>query len=309
MESWTPCYFEPFRYYVRSFKVVTYDVCEEDGTPVGLFWLDQFSRDSKNGGAWMCEGACQSKLLNQLPVIGNHNNTPPTAGKAFLDIDQVITAFHEFGHGLHGLLSNVKYPKLAGTRTPRDFVEMPSQFNETWAFHSAIAGNYLKHHDTGAAIDQTLIKQIQAADLHNQGYKTVEYTAACLVDLELHMISDEEEVPSVDKLMEWQQNVLDKHKIALTCVPPRYSLQYFAHPFGGYGAAYNSYVYSEASALDCEERCKELMQGGMSLREVGTKYRKDILGNGGSQDFGEMLKNFLGREVAIEPLLKARGLL
>lgn len=289
-------------------SVVVYDVAEEDGTPIGVFWLDQYSRDSKNGGAWMCEGATQSKLKGQLPIIGNHNNTPPTSGKAFLDIDQVITAYHEFGHGLHGLLSNVQYPKLAGTSTPRDFVEMPSQFNETWAFHPAIAPNYLKHHESGECIDPELIKQIKAADLHNQGYATAEYLSACLVDLELHMISDESEVPDVDDLMVWQSSVLEKHDIALKCVPPRYSIQYFAHPFGGYAAGYNSYIYSEASALDCAERCKELAAEGKSLREVGAKYRKDILGNGGSQDFTNQLTNFLGRDVAIEPLLKARGL-
>jgi len=289
-------------------SVVAYDVAEADGTPVGVFWLDQYSRDSKNGGAWMCEGATQSKLLNQLPIIGNHNNTPPTSGKAFLDVDQVITAYHEFGHGLHGLLSNVKYPSLAGTSTPRDFVEMPSQFNETWAFHPAIASNYLKHHETGEPIDPELIKQIKAADLHNQGYATSEYLAACLVDLELHMISDESQVPSVEDLMSWQSSVLEKHGIALKCVPPRYSIQYFAHVMGGYGAAYNSYIYSEASALDCESRCKELAAEGKSLREIGAKFRKDILGNGGSQDFTQQLTNFLGRDVAIEPLLKSRGL-
>lgn len=290
--------------------VKVYDVKQaEDDTQVAIFILDLYARDNKQGGAWMnnyVEQKGKGTAKFQVPIVGNHMNLDvPAAGKPTLvALDDCITLAHEHGHFLHGALSNVRYSRFEGTNVPRDFVELPSQLNENFMLFPEVVKNY-KHHETGEVIPDELIAKVRAASKFNQGYATTEYLAAALLDQAWHALKPEE-VPEPDKVEEFEAAALERVGLKSDLVPPRYRSTYFAHIFaGGYSACYASYIVSEVLDADCEQYFKT--NGGMT-RENGNRFRRLILEKGGSDDPDKMIKEFLGRDPSIEPLMERRGL-
>lgn len=286
--------------------VVVWEVLEADGSTLAFFLQDFYARESKRGGAWMNAYVSQSTLLGNKPVVANHLNVTKPSGEqpALLTWDEVITMFHEFGHALHGMFSNVRYPSFSGTSVPRDFVEYPSQVNEMWAAWPQVLSNYAVHHETGEAISKELLEKILATSKFNQGYETSEYLAASLLDQAWHQLSPEQ-VPDADGLVEFEENALVEAGVKLDVVPPRYRSTYFSHIIGGYSAGYYSYIWSEVLDADSVEWFKE--QGGLS-RKNGDHFRDTLLSKGGSQDALSMFKAFRGAEPNIQPLLDRRGL-
>ncbi|MFF0325998.1 M3 family metallopeptidase [Nonomuraea angiospora] len=284
--------------------VTVYEVFEEDGGRLGLFVLDPYARETKRGGAWMNNLVDQSFLLGQLPVVVNNLNvTKPAAGPTLLTYDEVNTAFHEFGHALHGLFSQVRFPRVAGTRVPRDFVEYPSQVNEMWVTWPEVLANYARHHETGEPMPAELVEKLQAAEKFNQGFKTVEYLAATLLDWAWHKLAPGETVADPEA---FESAALEAAQIALPQVGPRYRTNYFAHIFsGGYSAGYYSYIWSEVLDAESVEWFKE--NGGLT-RANGDHFRRELLSRGGSLDPLTAFRNFRGREPSIQPLLVRRGL-
>ncbi|MFI7227049.1 M3 family metallopeptidase [Nonomuraea angiospora] len=284
--------------------VTVYEVFEEDGSRLGLFVLDPYARETKRGGAWMNNLVDQSFLLGQLPVVVNNLNvTKPAAGPTLLTYDEVNTAFHEFGHALHGLFSQVRFPRVAGTRVPRDFVEYPSQVNEMWVTWPEVLANYARHHETGEPMPAELVEKLQAAEKFNQGFKTVEYLAATLLDWAWHKLAPGETVADPEA---FESAALEAAQIALPQVGPRYRTNYFAHIFsGGYSAGYYSYIWSEVLDAESVEWFKE--NGGLT-RANGDHFRRELLSRGGSLDPLTAFRNFRGREPSIQPLLVRRGL-
>ena len=260
---------------------------------------------SKRGGAWMNAYVQQSDLFGTKPVVANHLNIPkpPPGEPTLLTYDEVRTAFHEFGHALHGMFSNVKYPRFSGTNVPRDFVEYPSQVNEMWATWPEVLKNYAKHYKTGEPIPQALLDKVMAAEKFNQGYKTTEYLSASLLDQAWHQLNPSE-IPK--DAVAFEAEALHKAGVDFSPVPPRYRSFYFSHIFGGgYSAGYYSYLWSEVLDADTVEWFKE--HGGLK-RENGDRFRSMLLSRGGSSDALGLFKNFVGRDPYIEPLLKRRGL-
>jgi peptidyl-dipeptidase Dcp len=285
--------------------VRVFDVFDKDGKQLAIFIGDYYARPSKRGGAWMNSYVQQSGLLGDKPVVANHLNIPkPPAGQpTLLTHDEVRTAFHEFGHALHGMFSNVKYPRFAGTSVPRDFVEYPSQVNEMWMDWPEVLKNYAKHYQTGESIPQALLDKVEAADKFNQGYKTTEYLAASLLDQAWHQLKPNE-IPT--DAVAFEEQALQKAGVDYPPVPPRYRSFYFSHAFaGGYSAGYYSYIWAEVLDADSVEWMKE--HGGLK-RENGDHFRETLLSRGGSADALSLFKNFTGRDPYIEPLLKRRGL-
>jgi peptidyl-dipeptidase Dcp len=286
--------------------VRVFEVFNEDGSPLALFLFDPYARPSKRGGAWMNAYVSQSHLLGELPVVANHQNVPkPPAGEpALLTFDEVTTMFHEFGHALHGMFSDVKYPEFAGTSVPRDFVEYPSQVNEMWSIWPEVLANYAKHHETGEAMPTELLDKVLATQTFNQGFETTEYLAATLLDQAWHQLKPDE-VPSAEEAVAFEQKALTDAGVNLEEVPPRYRSMYFSHIMGGYSAGYYSYIWSEVLDADTVEWFKE--NGGLK-RENGDHFRKKLLSRGGGDEAMKMFLEFRGKEPAIEPLLKRRGL-
>ena len=286
--------------------VRVFEVFDADGKSLALFYGDYFSRPNKSGGAWMDSFVDQSGLIGTKPVVFNVTNfTKPAPGQpALLSFDDVTTMFHEFGHALHGMFSNVKYPTLAGTSVPRDFVEFPSQFNEHWALEPKVFANYAKHYKTGALMPQALVDKIRKARTFNQGYATTEYLAAALLDLAWHA-----QAPGTEKVADankFEQDSLEHFKIAMAELPPRYHSTYFSHIWGGgYSAGYYAYMWSELIDDDAFYWFKE--HGGMT-RENGQRFRDMILSRGGSQEAATLYRNFRGRDPIVDPLLIERGL-
>src|SRR5213080_3715662 len=285
--------------------VRVFEVYDRDGKPLAIFIGDYYARPSKRGGAWMNAYVQQSDLFGTKPVVANHLNIPkpPPGEPTLLTQDEVRTAFHEFGHALHGMFSNVKYPRFSGTSVPRDFVEYPSQVNEMWATWPEVLKNYAKHYKTGERMRQALVQKIEASDKFNQGYKTTEYLAASLLDQAWHQLNP----PEIPKdAMAFEAAALRKAAVDFPPVPPRYRSPYFSHAFsGGYSAGYYSYLWSEVLDADTVEWIKE--HGGLK-RENGDRFRAMLLSRGGSADALGLFKNFVGRDPYIEPLLKRRGL-
>jgi peptidyl-dipeptidase Dcp len=282
-----------------------FEVKDEDGSPVGLYVLDLYTRDSKRGGAWMNPLISQNELLGHPVVVVNNLNVPkPAAGEpTLLSYDEVNTFFHEFGHALHGLFARVTYPKFAGTNVFRDFVEFPSQVNEMWMLWPEILANYAVHFETGAAMPQEFVDKIQASSAFNEGFKTSEYLAAALLDQAWHRITADDTVADV---AEFEAEALAAVGLDNPVVPTRYSSAYFAHTFsGGYDAGYYSYIWSEVLDADTVEWFKE--NGGLT-RANGDHFRSRLLGVGGSKDPLEAYRDFRGRDAVIEPLLERRGL-
>jgi peptidyl-dipeptidase Dcp len=286
-----------------------YDVFDADGKPLTIFIADMYARKSKNGGAWMNEYVSQSTLLGSRPVVANHLNVPkPPAGEpTLLTWDEVTTAFHEFGHALHGMFSNVKYPYFAGTNVPRDFVEYPSQFNEMWADWPEVLKHYAKHHKTGEPMPQALLDKVIAASKFNQGFATTEYLAAAMLDQRWHQIPASA-VPEAGGVKAFEAKALAADGIDFTPVPPRYYTPYFKHIMGsdgGYDAGYYAYIWSEV--LDADSRDWFRKHGGLT-RENGQHFRDTLLSRGGSEDAMELFRKFAGRDPGIQPLLEKRGL-
>ena len=285
--------------------VRVFDIKDEDGTQIALFYLDPFKRDSKQGGAWMGNFVEQNGLTGTIPVVYNVENfTKPAAGQpALLSFDDVTTLFHEFGHALHGFFSNTTYPSVAGTNTPRDFVEFPSQFNEHWALDPKVFANYAKHYQTGEAMPQELVDKIATARTFNQGYATTEYLSAALLDLAWHTLPAGEAKQDVDA---FEKQALETYKVDLAAVPPRYRTSYFSHIWGGgYAAGYYAYFGAEVLDHDAFQWFRE--NGGLT-RENGQIFRDKILSIGHSRDLAQAYRDFRGKDPSVEPLLEHRGL-
>ncbi|MGN6426225.1 MAG: M3 family metallopeptidase [Leifsonia sp.] len=282
-----------------------FEVRNDDGSELGLYILDLYTRDSKRGGAWMNPLISQSELLGTPTVVVNNLNVPkPAAGEpTLLTYDETNTLFHEFGHALHGLFARVTYPKFAGTNVFRDFVEFPSQVNEMWMLWPEIVENYAVHHVTGERMPQELIDRLHASESFNEGFATSEYLAAALLDQAWHSITADDAIGDVAA---FEADALAAVGLDNPAVPPRYASTYFAHTFsGGYDAGYYSYIWSEVLDADTVEWFKE--NGGLK-RENGDRFRQRLLGVGGSKDPLEADRDFRGRDAVIEPLLKRRGL-
>ncbi|MEA5669319.1 M3 family metallopeptidase [Stenotrophomonas sp. MH1] len=286
--------------------VTVYDVFDADGSQLAIFIFDPYARESKRGGAWMNSYVSQSALTGDKPVVANHLNIPkPPAGKpTLLTWDEVNTTFHEFGHALHGMFSNVKYPYFSGTAVPRDFVEFPSQVNEMWADEPTILANYAKHYQNGSAMPQALLDKVIAASKFNQGFATTEYLGAAMLDQRWHQIGVSD-VPAPQDVMKFEHEALVKDGIYYAPVPPRYKTPYFSHIMGGYSAGYYAYIWSEVLDANTQKWFRE--HGGLS-RANGDHFRQTLLSKGGSVDAMELFRNFAGHEPQIEPLLEKRGL-
>ena len=286
---------------VRSFEVF-----DDDGTPLGLFLLDPYARPIKRGGAWMNHLVHQSHLLGERPVVVNNLNiTRPASGPTLLTYDEVRTAFHEFGHALHGLLSDVRFPRVSGTSVPRDFVEYPSQVNEMWVTWPEVLANYARHHETGEPMPPALVDKVTASEKFNQGFATLEYLEASLLDWAWHTVADGELDEATDAEA-FEATALEAAGVAFHLVPPRYRTSYFAHVFaGGYSAGYYSYIWSEVLDADSVEWFEE--NGGLT-RANGDHFRRTLLSRGGSGDPLDAFRRFRGRDPRIEPLLDRRGL-
>ena len=297
---------ERFDFPVYQDDVRVFEVFNEDGSTLALFIYDGYARSSKSGGAWMNAYVSQSKLKGNLPVVGNHQNVvKPSEGEpTLLSFDEVITMFHEFGHALHGMFSNVNYPYFSGTSVPRDFVEYPSQVNEMWAVWPSVLKNYAVHYKTNEAMPKELLDKVLATQKFNQGFSTTEYLASSILDQSLHQLTPEQ-VPEADDLIAFEADALKTAGIAFEAVPPRYRSTYFSHIIGGYSAGYYSYIWSEVLDADTVEWFKE--NGGLK-RENGEHFRKTLLSRGGSQDALTIFKDFRGAEPNIQPLLERKGL-
>ena len=247
----------------------------------------------------------QSKLLSQKPVVVNvmNINKAPDGEPTLVSYDHVTTMFHEMGHGLHGMLSDVNYPTLAGTSVSRDYVEFPSTFEEDWAAHPEVIANYAKHYETGEPIPEALLEKVIRSRTFNMGYDTLEYMSAALLDMEWHSISADQ---APEDVQAFEAQALDKHNVGLSYVPPRYKSAFFAHSMGGgYSAGYYAYMWSEILAADAFAYMQEL--GGLKL-ENGMKYRKEILSTGNSRPPMESYKAFRGKAPTTDALLIRRGL-
>jgi len=282
-----------------------FDVFNEDGTSLGLFIGDFYTRDSKRGGAWMNNLVDQNFLFGQLPVVVNNLNIPkPATGEpTLLTYDEIVTLFHEFGHALHGLLSSVRYPRVSGTSVQRDFVEFPSQVNEMWILWPEVVSNYAKHHLTGEVLPQEMIDRLQGSSTFNEGHATTSYLAAAILDLAWHSLEAGQDVTDVNA---FEADAIKDYGLDYHAVPTRYRSTYFSHIFGGgYSAGYYGYIWSEVLDAESVEWFKD--NGGLT-RANGDHFRKELLSRGGSIDSMQMFKNFRGRDASITPLLKRRGL-
>lgn len=284
-----------------------FELHNEDGSPLGLFILDLYTRDTKRGGAWMNSIVSQSVLRGTRPIVVNNLNVPkPAPGKpTLLTLDEVTTLFHEFGHALHGLFATVTYPHFAGTNVFRDFVEFPSQVNEMWIYWPEILDAYARHVDTGEPLPADVVEKLNASESFNQGFATSEYLAASWLDQAWHSLSPESATGDID-VAEFEASALREIGLDNPAVPTRYSSTYFAHVFsGGYSAGYYSYIWSEVLDADAVEWFRE--NGGLT-RDNGDRFRARLLGVGGSKDPLEAYRDFRGRDADIRPLLERRGL-
>ena len=283
--------------------VRVFEVFEADGRSLALYYGDYFQRPNKRGGAWDDSFIDQSALLGTKPVIVNVLNFPkPAAGHpALLSFDDVKALFHEFGHALHGMFSDIRYPTLGGT--PNDWVEMPSQFNEHWALEPAVLTHYARHYKTGEPIPPSLVERIRKTTTFNEGYATTEYLAAALLDLAWHTLPAGAPLAQVDA---FEKAALERFRVDLPQVPPRYRTTYFAHIWeGAYSAGYYAYLWSEVLDDDAYYWFKE--HGGMT-RANGQRFREMILSREGTADVAELYRAFRGRDPVVQPLLQERGL-
>jgi peptidyl-dipeptidase Dcp len=288
-------------------SVRVFDVFDKDGSPLALFLADYYARPNKNGGAWASAYVPQSGLFGTKPVIANHLNVPapPKGEPTLLTHDEVRTMFHEFGHALHGIFSNVRYPRFAGTSVPRDFVEFPSQVNEMWASWPEVLRNYAKHYQTSAPIPQELLDKVTAAEKFNQGFATTELVAANVIDQAWHQRAAGG-LPGAEGILAFESKALADHGVDFGPIPPRYRSTYYSHIFaGGYSAGYYSYFWSEVLDASSVEWIKA--NGGLT-RENGDRFRATLLSRGGSEEAMTLFRNFTGGEPKVQPFLERRGL-
>jgi peptidyl-dipeptidase Dcp len=285
--------------------VRVFEVHDADGKSLAVFYCDYFKRDNKNGGAWMSSFVDQSRLLGNLPVVYNVANLPqPAPGQpALISSDDVWTMFHEFGHALHGMLSNVEYPTLSGTSVPRDFVEFPSQFNEHWATYPGVFQHYAKHYKSGEPMPAELEAKILKARDFSQGYSLTELLAASMLDMQWHTLSADAPLQNVD---DFEKQALEKSKVALKTVPPRYRSTYFLHIWANnYAAGYYAYQWTEMLDDDAYQWFEE--HGGLT-RANGDRFRNMVLSHGNTENLAEMYAAWRGRAPEIGAMLKDRGL-
>jgi peptidyl-dipeptidase Dcp len=285
--------------------VRVFEVFDANGKPLALWYGDYFKRDNKNGGAWMDNFVAQSKLLGTLPVVFNVANfSKPAAGEpALISFSDVTTMFHEFGHALHGMFADTVYPSLSGTVVPRDFVEFPSQFNEHWASYPAVFDHYAKHYKTGVPMLADLAAKIKKSETFNQGYALTEVLAAAELDMQWHTLPASTPLQNSDA---FETEALQKTKLSLSYVPPRYRSSYFAHIWGGeYAAGYYAYLWSEMLDHAAFQWFED--HGGLT-RANGDRLRGMVLSRGNTEDLAKMYAAWLGGEPSIEPMLKYRGL-
>lgn len=286
-------------------NVEVYEVFDAQGKSIALFYGDYFTRDGKRGGAWMSSFAAQSHLLGQKPLVLNSLNIvkAPAGSPTLLTYDEVTTMFHEMGHAVHGMFSDVRYPSLSGTEVSRDFVECPSTFHEDWAIHPEVVANYARHHETGEAIPQELLAKLIKSRRFNQGFDRLEYIAATLLDMEWHLLNADQPAQEPNA---FEKAVLDKYGVVLPAVPPRYRSCYFLHSMGGdYSANYYSYIWSEILAADAFAHM--MSQGGLT-RENGEAFRRHILSVGNSRPPMDSYRAFRGGEPTTEALFVRLGL-
>lgn len=289
--------------------VRVFEVSDAEGSALGLFLGDFYARESKRGGAWMNTFVDQSHLLASSPVVVNNLNIarPADGEPTLLSTDEVRTAFHEFGHALHGLLSDVGYPRFSGTSVPRDFVEFPSQVNEMWAWWPSVLARYAVHHETGEALPQDVADRLLASRSFGEGYSTTSYLAAALLDQEWHRRAPSDPPVAAEEVPRFEAKALTRLGLQLDSIPPRYRTSYFSHIFAsGYSAGYYSYIWSEVLDADTEDWFYE--NGGLQ-RANGDAFRAGLLSRGGSVDPMEAFEAVRGRPPRIEPLLQRRGLL
>ncbi|WP_281858432.1 M3 family metallopeptidase [Salana multivorans] len=282
-----------------------------DGTGMGLFMLDPYAREGKRGGAWMTGFVDQSHLLGTRPVVTNTLNVPrPPAGEpTLLTWDEVNTLFHEFGHALHGLLSDVTYPSWSGTEVPRDFVEYPSQVNEMWMTHPVVIERYARHHETGEPLDPAIVERLREADRYGEGFATTEYLAAALLDQVWHQVSVADAPTGAEEVLAFETAALLDLGLDIPQVPPRYRSTYFNHTFGGgYDAGYYSYFWSEVLDADTQAWFEEGENGGLDPAR-GRRFRDVLLSRGHSGDPLGFYRELRGRDADVAPLLARRGLL
>lgn len=285
--------------------VRVWEIFDVNGEGMALFYGDYFARESKSGGAWMDNFVQQSTLLESRPVIYNVcNYQKPAQGKsALLSWDDVITLFHEFGHTLHGLFASQRYPGLSGTRTPRDFVEFPSQINEHWASHPQVFARFARHHESGEPMPEALRESMMRAATFNKGYDMTELLSAALLDMHWHSVTTSALPDDVDA---FEAQALEKEHLDLVAVPPRYRSTFFAHIFGGgYAAGYYAYLWTQMLADDGYQWFVE--QGGLT-RINGQRFRDAILSRGNSSDLEALYREWRGHDPLPEPMLKHRGL-
>ncbi len=285
--------------------VRVFDVIDKDGSQLGMVYFDYFKRDNKSGGAWMSVFVGQSKLLGTKPVVYNVANFPkPAAGQpALLTFDEVTTMFHEFGHALHGLFANEKFPTLSGTNVARDFVEFPSQFNEHWALYPDVLKHYAVDYKTGKPMPPELIEKIKKAATFNQGYELGELLAAASLDMQWHILPASAPKQNVDM---FETQALKASHTDFTYVPPRYRSSYFLHIWSnGYASGYYAYLWTEM--LDDDAFAWFRTHGGLT-RENGQRFRDLILSRGHTEDYGPMFRSFYGKDPDIGPMLEHRGL-
>ncbi len=289
--------------------VRVFEVSEANGSPVGLYLLDLYTRESKGGGAWMNSLVNAASLTGTVTavVVNNLNVAKPAEGEpTLLSFEETTTLFHEFGHALHGLLGRSRYPELSGTNVFTDWVEFPSQVNEMWLLWPETLSNFAIHHLTGETIPADLVDRLRAAETFNAGYKTSEYLSAALIDLAWHSLTPEQVPTSVDEIAAFEAAALAEVGLDNPAVPPRYITPYFAHIFaGGYAASYYAYIWAEVLDADTSEWFEA--QGGLT-RENGEAYRANVIGFGGTREPLSAYLEWRGRPAPIEPLLKRRGL-
>jgi peptidyl-dipeptidase Dcp len=285
-----------------------FEVFDKDGQSMALFYGDYYRRPSKRGGAWMDAFQEQSRHWNQKPIIFNvcNNAKAPEGKPSLLTWDEVTTMFHEFGHALHGMLSNCEYTSLAGTSVARDFVEMPSQFNESFASIPEVFDHYARHYETGEAMPAELKERMLKSINFQTAYALGENLAATCLDLAWHMLSADA-IPTADKAADFETEALRQIGLLNTQIPPRYSTSYFNHVWGGgYAAGYYSYLWTEVLAVNIAD---VFAKRGALKPETGQDFRDKILSRGNTGDLMQMFTDFTGmQQPDASSLLKARGL-
>ncbi len=285
--------------------VRVFEVHDADGRPLALFYCDYFKRDNKNGGAWMSSFVEQSTLLGTLPVIYNVANLPkPAAGApALVSFEDVKTMFHEFGHALHGMFADTRYPSLSGTATARDFVEFPSQFNEHWAIHPAVFNHYARHFKTGEVMPAAMLGKIVESENFAEGYSLTELLAAAELDLQWHTLPATAPLQDAD---DFEKHALERAHLDSRALPPRYRSSYFSHIWsGGYSAAYYAYLWTQMLDDDAYQWFDE--HGGLT-RANGERLRQMVLSKGNTEDLAAMYAAWRGRPPKIDAMMKYRGL-